>query len=391
MKSKQTIALLFGGRSTEHEVSVITALQAYEHLDKSKYEVIPVYVSKSGQFYTNPKFLDLKNYRHLDQLLLSSSQVIPCTKNRSSGLLYTGLLQSFVKLDIAMPLFHGSFGEDGCIQGVFETYQIPFTGFNVMGSAVAMDKVISKALFQSLDLNIGKFAHIFRNDWLSDPKKCLKQIQTKLKFPVFVKPADIGSTIGINQANDADELQFQIEVAAIYSDKILVEEAFEGCIEVNCAALGYKEITPSVCEMPIRSGDSLSFEDKYMKGGKGSKNAGMASLSRQIPAPISLKLAKEIQEATVKIFKALEGCGVARIDYFVDPKSEKFWVNEINTPPGSLAYYLYEPMEIPYPKLLDRIISAGLERFQDQQQTQFTFDSGLLQQMAQTSLSRGSK
>lgn len=379
------IGLFFGGRSVEHEVSVITALQAYENLNLEKYEAIPVYVSKEGKFYAGSKFLDLKSYQDLDQLLLSSPQVTSARKNDKGGFLIPRLIPKFMPIDVALPLFHGSFGEDGCIQGVFETYQIPYVGFNVMGSAVAMDKVIAKYVFQSLGLPVGKFMAVSRNDWIDNPEQCIDEIKKALKFPLFTKPADIGSTIGINIAKDYDELKFNIEVAAVYSDKILIEEAFEGCIEVNCAALGYKKITPSVCEMPIRSGEVLSFDDKYMKGSKGSKGskgAGMASLSRKIPAPISQKLAKEIQQATVKIFKALEGCGVARIDYFVDPKLEKFWVNEVNSPPGSLAYYLYEPLGIKYQQLLDRLIEDALERSADQQKTQYVFSSGLLSQMA---------
>ena len=162
----------------------------------------------------------------------------------------------------------------------------------------------------------------------------------------------------------------------------MIEEAFENCIEVNCAALGYKEPIASVCEMPIGTKGVLSYEDKYMKGQKGNKRTGMASLTRKIPAPINSTLSKKIQETTVLVFKALEGCGVARIDYFVDPKTEKFWINEVNSPPGSLAYYLFEPMGISYPKLLDNIIDCGLERFEEQKKTQFTFDSPLLSQMA---------
>lgn len=384
--SKLRIGLFFGGKSTEHEVSVITAIQAFENLDHEKYDVIPIYVSKSGQFYSNPKFLDLKNFKDVKNLLLSSSQTTAISKNGQGGLLEPKFRPKFTPIDLAFPLFHGAFGEDGCIQGVFETFQMPYVGFNVMGSAVAMDKVIAKALFLSLGLNVGKYYVISRNDWNADYKKCLNEIQEALKFPLFVKPADTGSTIGIGKAKNEDELSFKIEVAVNYSDKILIEESFEGCIEVNCAALGYKEVIPSLCEMPIsESGEVLTFEDKYMRGGKGSKGskgAGMASLTRQIPAPISKKLTKEIQDATVKVFKALEGCGVARIDYFVDPKTEKFWINEVNSPPGSLAFYLYEPMGISYKEELGIIIEAGLERTKDQSKTQYTFDSGLLESMA---------
>lgn len=386
--AKLKIGLFFGGRSTEHEVSVITALQAFENLDKEKYEVVPIYVSKQGDFYTNSKFLDIKNYKDIDSLILSSSKANFSKRNGQVGITKQGFFSQFIAFDLALPLFHGSFGEDGCIQGVFEIYQIPYVGFNVLGSAVAMDKVISKYVFQSLGFQVVKFVSINRNDWTGDSKRVLKQIQKDLEFPMVVKPADIGSTIGINEAKNIDELSFNIEVASTYADKILIEEAFENFIEINCAALGYNEIIPSVCEMPIKSGDTLSFEDKYMKGTKGGKNAGMASLSRKIPAPISQKLAKNIQDTTVKIFKALEGCGVARIDYFVDPGTEQFWVNEINSPPGSLAFYLFEPMGIKYKNLLDKLLTDALKRFEDAKKTQYTFNSLLLSQMAKAVINK---
>lgn len=381
--TKLKTGLFFGGRSTEHEVSVITAIQAYEHLDKSKYEVIPVYVSKSGRFYTSPKFLDLKNYKDIDSLLLSAKEIILGNKQGFPGLLSFGILPKFIKLDLAFPLFHGSFGEDGCIQGLFEMFKIPYVGFGVLGAALSMDKVASKAFFASLGLNVGKFSSINRSDWVSDQDKCLQEVLKILRFPIFVKPNTGGSSIGINKAKDKDELRFNIEVAAVYADKILLEEAFEGVLEVNCSALGYQEVKASVCEMPVSSGEVLSFDDKYRKGGgRGSKGAGMASLSRIIPAPIPDKLTKEIQDTTIKIFKAFGGCGVARIDYFVDLKKNKVWVNEVNTPPGSLAFYLWQPSGLQYKDLLDQLIQVGLERFEDQKKTQYTFDSGLLSNMA---------
>lgn len=382
--SKLKIGWFFGGRSTEHEVSVVTALQAYDNLDKEKYEVIPVYISKEGDFYTNSKFLSIQNYKDIDTLLLSSTKITIGRKNGIGGFFSQGFLGGFTPLDLAFPLFHGSFGEDGSFQGLMEMNQIPYVGFNVLGAAISMDKEASKYVFQGLGFQVAKGLAIQRNDWNSDSKKILKSITSQIKFPVFIKPADIGSTIGVNRANDLEQLSFNIEVAFTYSDKVVIEESLEGLIEVNCAALGYIEVIPSVCERPIRSGDSLSYEDKYMKGGKGSKGSGMASLSRQIPAPISQSLTKKIQDATVKIFKAMEGCGVARIDYFVDPKKEIFYVNEVNSPPGSLAFYLFNipPINMDYSKLLDKMISSGLVRFDEQKKTQFTFNSPLLSQMA---------
>lgn len=377
---KLKIGLFFGGRSTEHEVSVLTGLQAYENLDLNKYEIIDIYVSKQGDCYTNPKFLELKNFKDVESLLLSSTKVIFV----KGGLKTSGLFGKTIPLDVALLAFHGSFGEDGCVQGLLEMYQIPYTGFNVLASAVAMDKVISKALFKELGLPVGEYVEVKRIDWLKNSKECLKQIKTSLKFPLFVKPATIGSSIGINKASDEDSLSFALEVAFIYSEKVLVEKVFEGTIEVNCSALGYEEVKASVCESPVPSSSVLSFADKYQKGGgKGSKGAGMASLSRQIPAPISQRLTSQIQEATIKVFKALDGCGVARIDYFVDQKAEKFWINEINSPPGSFAFYLWEKSGIKFKELLDMLIEYAQKRAENQSKTQYTFESGLLSQMAQ--------
>lgn len=387
--SKLKVALLFGGRSTEHEVSVITALQAYEHLDKGKYEVIPIYLSKDGFFYQNSKFLDLKNFKDVDSLLLSSQKITLDNRVGQCGFFVQGILPKFTSFDVAFPLFHGSFGEDGSIQGLFEMYQMPYVGFNVLSSALSMDKTISKAFFKSLGLNVAKSCSFLRWEFQKDPQKVISEIKEVLQFPMFVKPNNVGSSIGTNKSKNQDELQFNIEVAAVYSDQVLVEEAFEELIEVNCSALGYKDkVEASVCEMPVSSGELLSFEDKYQKGGKGSKGVGMASLSRVIPAPISSKLTKEIQDITIKVFQALDGCGVARIDYFVEPKKGKIWINEINSPPGSLAFYLWESRGVKFKELLDRLIEAGLARAKEQGKTQYIFESGLLSQMAQAGLKR---
>lgn len=377
---KLKVGLFFGGRSTEHEVSVLTALQAYENLDLGKYEVIPIYVSKAGDFCTNPKFFDLKSFKDVESLLLFSTKIIFV----KGGLKTSGFFSKIIPLDVAFLAFHGSFGEDGCVQGLLEMYQIPYTGFNVTSSAVAMDKVVSKALFKELGLPVCEYIEVKRIDWLKDAKRCLKEVTDKLKFPLFVKPATIGSSIGVNKAKGEDSLSFALEIAFAYAEKTLVEKTFEGLIEVNCSALGYEEVKASVCESPVSSEEILSFADKYQKGGgKGPKGAGMASLSRIIPAPISEKLTKQIQEATIKVFKALDGSGVARVDYFVDKKAEKFWINEINSLPGSFAFYLWERSGVKFSELLDKLIEFALKRAKNQKKTQYTFESGLLSDMAQ--------
>jgi len=389
---KLRVGLFFGGRSTEHEVSVISALQAYQNLNKEKYEVTPIYVSKSGDFYTNPKFLELKNFQDVDELLLSSSKITLGIKDKQPGFYTQKMLPKFTQLDIAFPIFHGSFGEDGSIQGLFEMYKIPYVGLNVMGSAVAMDKVISKALLKELGFNVADYVLVKRESWNENQSKCLEIIKKKLKYPIFIKPATAGSSIGASKAVDEESLKFTIEVAFTYSEKVLAEECLENVIEINCSVLGYGlDVQASVCEMPVSSGELLSFDDKYRKGGKGSKGAGMASLSRVIPAPISEKLTKEIQEVTLKIFKAFDGCGVARIDYFVDQKNNKIWVNEVNSPPGSLSFYLWEPSGVKFSELLDKLIEYGLKRFEEQKKTQYVFNSGLLSEMAKSGTIGGRK
>ncbi len=383
--AKIKVGLFFGGKSVEHEVSVVSALQAYQHFDKDKYDIFPVYVDKTGHFFTGHKFLDIKNYKDVKALLFSSTQIVPANKV-TGGFLKQGFLKKFEPIDVAFPLFHGSFGEDGSVQGIFEIYGIPYSGLDVTGSAVAMDKVISKALFKELGFEVGKYTWISRNDWIAGPEKCIKEIKKLLKYPLFIKPATGGSSIGAGKAFDDDSLQFVIEVASAYSEKIIIEEAFgDGIIEVNCSTLGYKDIKASVCEQPIKSEELLSFSDKYMKGGKGKSGkgaGGMDTLSRKIPAPIPPSLTKKIQEASIKIFKALNGCGVARIDFFVDPEKQKFWVNEVNSPPGSLAFYLWEKSGISYKELLDKLVGYALERAKDREKTTYVFESGLLEMMA---------
>lgn len=384
MNKKIVVGLFFGGRSVEHEISVISALQAYENFDRTKYEIVSIYVSKNGDFYTGEKFLNIKNYKDIDSVLVSSQKIIIGRKSSIGGFFVPGILTRFVAIDIAFPLFHGSFGEDGCIQGVFESYQIPYVGLNVTGAALGMDKILQKGIYKELGFGVGKYIWFHRNEWFADSEKILEKFHDKksgLQFPVFVKPALIGSSIGVSKASDEESLSFAIEVATTYSEKILVEQAFpEDVIEVNCSAMGYGlDIKASVCEQPVKSADLLSFADKYQKaGGKGSKRQGMVSLSRVIPAPISKNLAADIQSATIKIFEVFDGCGVARIDFFVDKKQNKFWVNELNSPPGSLAYYLWEKSGTPYTELLDKLIGFAQKRFEEQKKTQYSFNSGVL-------------
>lgn len=387
--SKLTLGLFFGGKSPEHEISVITANQILNNLDKNKYNVIPIYVSKKGDFYANPKFVDIKNFKDIDYLLLSSTK-IDLVKNRNRvGILKEGFFRSFTPINIAFPAFHGAYGEDGCIQGLFEFLGIPYVGFNVAGSAIGMDKIFSKYVFRSLNLPTIDYVGIKRIDWLSNSQKTIEQITKTLKFPMFIKPANLGSSIGVNKVLDKDSLEFAIEVAFTYSEKVIIEKAVEDIKEINCSVLGYKNPIASVCEMPIPKGDILSFADKYKSGGtKGSKNFGIASLSRIVPAPINKNLSDKIRDASIKIFKAMDGCGVARIDFFADEKNNIYYVNEVNTIPGSLSYYLWEKSEIKFKELLDKVIEYGFEREKEKGKIQYIFDSNILSEITKDDLKR---
>lgn len=377
--SKLVLGLFFGGKSVEHEISIITASQVLNNLNKSKYNIIPIYISKEGEFYTNPKFNEIKNFKDIDYLLLSSTKMNLGRNKKRAGLFREGIFGNFTPIDIAFPIFHGTYGEDGSIQGLFEMLKIPYVGFGVVGSAVGMDKILSKYLFKSLDLPIIDFIEIKRENWLSEPKKVTEKIIKKVKFPLFVKPVNLGSSIGVNRATDKDSLSFAIEVAFVYSEKVIIEKSIENIKEVNCSVLGYKNPKASVCEMPISTGDILSFADKYISGGsKGSKSLGMASLSRIIPAPIGRDLSRKIQNTSIEIFKAMDGCGVARIDFFVDERNNTFYANEINTIPGSLSYYLWEKSGVKFKDMLDNLVNFAVEREKDREKTQYTFKSSIL-------------
>jgi D-alanine-D-alanine ligase len=289
-------------------------------------------------------------------------------------------------VDMVFPVVHGTYGEDGTLQGLLELAAIPYVGAGVVGSAVGMDKIVMKAAFQAQQLPVVNYLWFTRKRWQAAADTVADEIERTLTYPLFVKPANLGSSIGISKATDRTSLFDAIEVAAHYDRRLLVEEAFEGGIEVNCAVLGNDEPVASVCEQPIAWAEILSYEDKYLRGGKGkggrSGGEGMASLTRRIPAPIPNDLTARVQDLAVKAFQAVDCAGLARIDFLVDPASGRIAVNEINTLPGSLAFYLWEASGVPFPALVDRLIDLALERHRERQQTTFSFDSALLQKFS---------
>ncbi len=392
------VGVLFGSRSVEHDVSIVTAVQAMAAMDRAKYEVVPIYVTKEGHWLTGEALAQLDSYRDPQGLkpavrayLSPEPQDGVLIQPRSWGRRLLRRVQE-LQLDVAFPCMHGTHGEDGALQGLLELANVPYIGTGVVGSAVGMDKIMMKAAFAAAGLPLLPYRWFRRSQWEREPATVLAEIERDLTYPLFVKPANLGSSIGISQASNRDELEAGLAIAAQYDRRLLVEQALEGTIEINCSVLGNDDPQPSVCEQPVPWAEFLSYEDKYLRGG--GKAAGMASTDRRIPAPISDQLTQRIQAAAVAAFRATDCAGVARVDLLVDgagvdEADAAFYVNEINTIPGSLSFYLWEASGLSYPELIDRLIALALERHRDKQRTITTFESTVLTHAAGSSLKQG--
>ena len=371
--------MIFGSRSVEHEVSIITALQVIHATDKSKYNTIPIYIDKKGDWFTGNKLTDLENFNDLSAITKGMNKVFISsspTLQYSSGSFF-GMKKS-ERLDVVFPLIHGTFGEDGTLQGLLEFAGIPYTGAGVLASAIGMDKVFTKKVLTAHQLPVTKYISFSRKEYLEKPDTILNKIKEKLRFPLFVKPSNLGSSVGINKVQSADKLKFAIEVASEFDSCLLVEEGVEQIMEINCSVLGNTENPkPSVCEQPLSGDELLSYKDKYCSG---SKNTGMKGTSRILPADIPDALTTKIQEMAVKAFKAINGYGIARIDFLINKKDESIFVNEINTIPGSLSFYLWEASGMKFSQLIDELVGLAIKRHRDKTQITYSYDSNILNQ-----------
>ncbi len=381
--SKLRVGVLYGGRSVEHEVSIITALQAMSALDPERYEVIPLYIAKDGEWLTGEALRKLETYQSPSGLrrVATRASLLPIPAQGALYLPERGRFLPFgsggtkLAVDVAFPCLHGTFGEDGTLQGLLELANVPYVGSGVLASAVGMDKITMKAVFRSADLPVLDCATVRRDEWLQAPEAVVERLERAVGYPAFVKPANLGSSVGISRATERESLRQALAVAAHYDRRLLVEPALDGAIDVNCSVLGAEDdLRASVCEQPIAWESFLSYEDKYIRGGKAH---GMKGLSRRIPAPISAELTSQIQDLAKRAFRAIDAAGVARIDFLLTP-DERVYVNEINTLPGSLAFYLWEATDLPFPRLLDRLIEIALARHQARQQITYSIDTALL-------------
>ena len=396
------VGVVLGGVAPEHEVSVISALQAAAALDRDRYTPVPIYVAKDGTWYTGDALLEVETYRDLDALRERAMPVaiaptphghLELVEDRGAGVLKRLQRPPLRRrIDVMLLGLHGGGGENGGVQGLCETFNVPYTSAGVFGSALGMDKVMSKRVCRAAGVPVVDFVALREDEWGYREEAALDQCEDALDYPLVVKPARCGSSIGISQVDTRSGLDAAIEDAFRYDDKVVVEEAVEALREINCSVLGdAHEATPSVLEEPVPSDDDevLTFRDKYMRedgeeaksGGakrSGSSPEGMAAQDRIVPADLSDERTEEIQEMAVRIFHQFECAGVVRIDFMIDASTGQLYFNEINTIPGSFSFYLWEPSGVPFDELLDRLVTIARRRHREQNGRVQTYDVNLL-------------
>lgn len=381
---KIKIGVFFGGKSVEHEVSIITAIQAMENINKEKYDVIPVYIAKDNKMYCGKNIGDIQQYKDVEVLIKNSFQVTLVQKDNKVFLLkcnnniFGNKVYDYI--DIAFPIVHGTNVEDGTLQGYLKMFNIPYVGSDVISSAIGMDKYACKCLLRDNDIPILDCICFSLKDYNENFDSIVNETEQKFEYPVIVKPVNLGSSVGIQIAKDKEELKEAVSDAFTYSKKVLIEKAIKNLKEVNCSVLGdYEYAEASECEEPIKKDEILSFNDKYIsgggkKGGQKSMNAGVLKL----PADISKDTRNTIQKLALKTFKVLGCSGIIRIDFMIDKDTDRIYVNEVNTIPGSLSFHLWKATGIEYSNLLDKMIELSLKRNREENNITFSFDSNIL-------------
>ena len=380
---KTNIGMFFGGRSTEHEISVISASQAMAAIDRGRYDVTPIYITKQGRWYTGDALLDVRNYRDPASLLKKCTEVYmrPVYGDyniypaKPSGF-FGGGGKPVGKLDVVIPVLHGSNGEDGIFEGVLETIGIPFAGCNTLSSANGMDKITMKMILQASGVPVVPYLWFTDKQWFGQREQLIGRIESELGYPVIVKPSNLGSSVGIGRAMNREQLIDRIDDAERYSSRIIVEHMVEQLQEINCSVLGNAdEYQTSVLEEPIKSGEILSYEDKYMGGTKGAK--GMQAAQKRIPAELPADVTERIQFLAGETFRELGCHGVSRVDVIVDRADGNIYVNEINTIPGSLSFYLWEATGLTFAGLMDKLVQLAVQRSRAAGQKTVSYDHNI--------------
>jgi len=375
------VGVIFGGVSVEHEVSIISAVQAMNKIDTEKYEIVPIYITKDNEWYTGGALKELDTYKDMDLLKRYTDNVVLYKKGDEFVLQKkNGLFKGIVNtVDVILPVVHGTNVEDGTLQGYLKTINIPFAGSDVLPSAIAQDKVIQKEVFEAHKLPITKYVWFYDSEYNYEGDSIIEKIEKTIKYPVIVKPATLGSSVGITSCKNRDELEKAIDEAIKYDEKIVVEEKVENLTEVNVSVLGnHDNIDLSVLEEVTTDDELLTFDDKYISGSKKGSAKGMASAARKVPADIPKKLEEEVRRVASEAFKACGLSGVVRIDFLIDQKKNNVYINEINSCPGSLAFYLWEPTGKEFTKLLDEMISLAIKEYKNRSNKTHIFKSNIL-------------
>lgn len=393
--SKLNVAVIFGSRSCEHDVSIISALQLIEAAKTAGFEVIPVYISREGLWYTGAALEQIETFRAFNPMGKDVTRVNLDVSANAGDLwawppqragLFAKVPAPIAHIDVAIPVLHGLHGEDGTVQGLLEMANIPYASSGVLGSAVGMDKIAMKQMLRGAGFPVLNFVWFTRDQLHADREGVMTMIEQEIKYPVFVKPAALGSSIGVSKAENREELEKAVDLAASYDRRILVEVGISNPVEINCAALGYgEEVRTSVCEMPVPSaGDKfLNFFEKYLRnaGAKGESSRGMKNLARVVPAPIGEEATERIQGMTREIFKLLDCRGTVRIDFILD-ENDVLYVNEPNTIPGSMAFYLWKECGVSFQKLVEIMVEDALRAHADKNTNVYAYDSTILQKVA---------
>ena len=380
---KTNIGVVFGGRSTEHEISVISASQAMAAINRDKYDVTPIYITKQGRWYTGEALFDVKNYRNTAELLKQLTEVYMRPVYGDYNL-YSAAPKGFfakgdkpvAKLDVMIPVLHGTNMEDGIFEGVLQTIGIPYAGCDVLSSANGMDKITMKMILRANDVPVVDYVWFTDKQWHTRRDELIARVEEKLGYPVIIKPANLGSSVGIGSAHNREQLIERVDTAERYSTRIIVEHMLGDMQEINCSVLGdCDEYRTSVLEEPIKSGDFLTYEKKYMGGGKGSE--GMQSSQKRIPAELPADVTAEIQRLAGETFRVLSCHGVSRVDVMIDRTDGKIYVNEINTIPGSLSFYLWEATGLRFDQLMDELVKLALRRKREEGMKTLTYDQNI--------------
>ncbi len=391
------LGVMFGGETVEHEVSIISALQAIQNLNNDKYDVVPIYISKDRILYTGDPLFEVDTFKEFEKFKKSVKEVSLCKKDNKFYLVNTtGLMRhDITEIDVVLPIVHGNNVEDGTLAGYLDTIGVPYVGPHVLGAALGQDKVVMKQVMGSSNIPIVDYTWFYDCEYLDNKDSILKSIKS-LGYPVVVKPATLGSSVGITFVKSEKDIETAIDEAISYDNKIVVEKAVENLIEVNTSVIGnYENQKVSPIEEVMGLDEILSYKDKYLSNGKtkgkDSGSKGMASTNRIIPARISKELTKKIQDTSMKVFKLLNLSGVCRIDFLIDKKTEKFYVNEPNTIPGSLSFYLWKEDGLSYKDELDEIISIAIKEYKNKSKKTMSFETNILAGFSGSKGTKGTK